>query len=554
MTARCGDAVVAMLTLLRRAVNDVYTPFFLLMVMCVHLLAAPHTKVEESFAMHAAHDVAFGGNDHLVNPPPVRRSAFAPLLLSLISTVPLSTLLRAEPIAPRWILALTVQLSIRLALAVASSLSLASLASACGTRTRRSGAWFVAICASQFHLMFYSCRLLMNTFALVPCTFALAFAARGLSDETRTGNGGTKTTRVSTDSSSSLSAASGDSNALALLLFTCTCIRAELAPAVAMCGVAIFFQHRFRTCLMTIGFALCAIFCAAVVDSAFWETWTLPEAESAAFNVLQGNNKQWGVQPWHFYLTSALPRAVGPALLPAFIGFALEARMRVIGMSMTAFIITLSLIPHKELRFLLPGIPAVNYAAALCLARFCDSEQAGSLFLRSLASLSFAALLLSSCFKLYVSSQNYAGGSAMVALAKHVDSTNATCSGIYIDTALAQEGANRFLEHAFASDCWHFYKEHADGPLSELLPRVQTPIRFALSTYPFVEACKGSEHVVERIHAFGGLNTSALKAAFNERQLPDHVVRWETRAFVLSLTRCELPRRIPSMISSSHFA
>lgn len=49
------------------------------------------------------------------------------------------------------------------------------------------------------------------------------------------------------------------------------------------------------------------------IDSFFWKRWLWPEWEVAAFNALANggtNSSQWGVSPWHWYVTNALPRSL----------------------------------------------------------------------------------------------------------------------------------------------------------------------------------------------------------------------------------------------------
>lgn len=521
----------------------------------IHLLCAPHTKVEESFALHVAHDAAFGGADHLLNPPPVRRSALPPLLLSILSARPLRPLILPRhahiddstmnvPLAasvPMWARALVLQLSVRFVLALAASLSLAAVAAA----RPHACIVFTAVCASQFHLMFYSSRLLMNTFALVPCTLALALALFDGSALSRRREGSmTKDARASNSTDGNLALS------LAIVATACVCFRAELAPAVGVCWLGALFgtRHGLWTCVNATCIAIIAIGAVVYIDSTFWGTFTIPEVESAFFNVVYGGNVQWGTQPWHYYLTSALPRCVGPIIPLALIGFNLEPRMRLIGASVGIFIVSLSMIPHKELRFLLPVVPAINLAAALTVVN--TQQQPWRLVAHAALIVGLVLSGLYSAVGLAASSLNYPGGSAMLMLAKHVATTPVLCGGVYVDTALAQEGVNRFLEEGFNSSCWTFFKEHSHGQLSSLISQQRVPIRYALTASSSLEMCnQGTKHLLKPIPGYKGLRLSLEQ--LREGSLSGIGVDVEYKGYIHELHGCR-SIRIPLDLSFQH--
>ena len=73
--------------------------------------------------------------------------------------------------------------------------------------------------------------------------------------------------------------------------------------------------------------------------------------------------------PWHWYLTSALPRAQLLAFPLAVVAPVVDPRvMRLVG-PVALFVAAYSLLPHKELRFIIYAVPVANVAAATVLVR-----------------------------------------------------------------------------------------------------------------------------------------------------------------------------------------
>lgn len=137
-------------------------------VVSVHLLAAPYTKVEESFNIQATHDVLVYGAplsninqkltssyDHFSFPGAVPRTFIGPLFTATFSQ-PLVALVGFQH----------AQLIARALLGLFNAGALiffrAQLHAACGPAVSR---WYAALQASQFHLMFYASRTLPNMFA-----------------------------------------------------------------------------------------------------------------------------------------------------------------------------------------------------------------------------------------------------------------------------------------------------------------------------------------------------------------------------------------------------
>jgi hypothetical protein len=137
-------------------------------VVLVHLLAAPHTKVEESFNMQAVHDIIVYGTpirdirtrivgfyDHMTFPGAVPRTFVGAVLLAGLGQ-PLVEIFGFEH----------AQFIIRAVLGLANAGAIiffaSRLAKGLGNAT---ACWYLAMQMSQFHIMFYASRTLPNMFA-----------------------------------------------------------------------------------------------------------------------------------------------------------------------------------------------------------------------------------------------------------------------------------------------------------------------------------------------------------------------------------------------------
>lgn len=112
---------------------------------------------------------------------------------------------------------------------------------------------------------------------------------------------------------------------------------------------------------------------SSVIDRLYYEQWTLPPLRFLYFNVAQSLSVFYGSNPWHYYLTQGYP-----LLLTTFIPFGLAGLYRSLQstsslshkvlhqLSTTCFLVptVLSLIAHKEVRFIYPLLPPLNILAA----------------------------------------------------------------------------------------------------------------------------------------------------------------------------------------------
>lgn len=105
---------------------------------------------------------------------------------------------------------------------------------------------------------------------------------------------------------------------------------------------------------------------------AFWPGATgifWPEGRVLWFNTAENRSGEWGRSPPHWYFTSALPRALLLAYPLAFLGAAMERRVRAPLVCAMFYVGAYSFLPHKELRFIFPALPLMNAAAAAAAGR-----------------------------------------------------------------------------------------------------------------------------------------------------------------------------------------
>jgi len=392
-------------------------------VFTVHLCLAPFTKVEESFNMQAAHDFLFHGfdlarYDHHTFPGVVPRTFLGALVLAtLAAPVSLVTRFLGFP-------KLASQYAVRLVLGMLVAAAMGTLRREVSKRYgRAAGVLFVAVSAAQFHLPFYATRTLPNTFALVLVTAALAFWLQG---------------RL---------------RAMVCTLVVATAVfRSDVAVfAVPLLAQPLLLRRDARTVFpRAVLWALVAFVAslAATVplDSLLWRRWLWPEGIVLYYNTVLNKSSLWGTHPWHWYFTSALPRAMGPTLLLVVVGVATEWRrtLREV-LPCVAFIALYSFLPHKELRFIIYALPLLNVVAAAGAARcFRVKGIRGKLL-----ALGCIALLCSTAAMTAVltaaSHKNYPGGEALLRLHRH----NIHEPGpfrVHIGNAAAQSGVTRFLE------------------------------------------------------------------------------------------------------------
>ena len=361
----------------------------LLLMMAAYVLVCPYSKVEESFglqarrcpacswhlrprphlrpharprsrsrsqlrsrphprrhaALQATHDVLYHRTDlaqydHLAFPGVVPRSFLGPIALAA-ATAPWALLgeLLGGP-APK----LVAQLAARVLLGCANVAGLAAVRRA----TRRqfgaiAGKAFVLLACCQFHGLFYASRTLPNSFATVLVSFACAAWIDG---------------RVKL--------------CLRLLTVATVVFRAELLLLLFPLILSMLWRRQIGLAplvLLGLTTGAAALVATVAVDSVLWRRLLWPEFEVLYFNTYLNKSQEYGTSPFHWYFTSALPRALLGALPLAAAAAAAVPRARELVLVPCFFVGVYSVLPHKELRFVLYVVPLLNAAAAAALAK-----------------------------------------------------------------------------------------------------------------------------------------------------------------------------------------
>lgn len=398
------------------------------LLVLMYAVACPYTKVEESFNMQAVHDMLYLGTeleryDHLEFPGVVPRT-FAGALALAAAAAPVALPLGAAGV----LLKAHAQLLVRAVLGLASAS--ASLALHRAVRARfghTSGRAFLLLSAVQFHPLFYGSRTLPNTYGAIAA--ALATAAWLRSDEQR---------------------------AVAILTAATVIFRADLLLLLAPLALLALLRRRIGLlALVRTGAAIGVLALAITVplDSLLWRRPLWPEGEVFFANTVGNMSANYGASPWHWYFTSALPRALALGYPLAIGAITLAPTAREFVLVPLAAIALYSLLPHKELRFVLYAVPPLNVAAAAALAELSTRVPRAPRTTRRRAVAATAWLMLAlalgtsaglALISLAAARLNYPGAHALLAL--HAATSARPPPRVHIGVEAAMTGVTRFLE------------------------------------------------------------------------------------------------------------
>lgn len=156
----------------------------------------------------------------------------------------------------------------------------------------------------------------------------------------------------------------------------------------------------------------------------------------------------------HYYFFDALPRLVmNPMILGVCIPFAINSKA--IGKTSAdvllphmMFIGLLSLLPHKERRFIIYSVPAFTAVASGAAAWFWSRRSKSMLYrvLNMLMELTTLGCFAASIGLLYISSLNYPGGEALHRLHEMTVAEKDTHVNVYLDNLACQTGVTRFQQ------------------------------------------------------------------------------------------------------------
>ena len=464
----------------------------LILTSAVDLSICPYSKVEESFNLQATHDIFYhgispalsaawstlvptGGDpggylpyDHLQYPGVVPRTFTGPLVVGYVCRIISLALYPVFDLASH---PLMVQALARGILMVFNVHALYRLAIAADAKFGRDvGGYLLLISAAQFHLPFYLGRMLPNVFALIMVIHGYADWLSGRSRR-----------------------------AAAWLVAATTIFRCDVLILVFTVGLTMLIRREMtisqaiQTGIVT---GVISLILTVPLDSILWGRWLWPEGEVLFFNTVENKSSEWGTSPWHWYATSALPKAmlltsllipISVIRLPEIIktwamkrneknavgGYNyVDARMVPYVLPIVCFVGLYSKLPHKEMRFIFPALPMLNLSGALGLARLHSAafpednkdkktfskqgswrERAcfhSALFFFICGLGCVLVTFIGSSIFVAVSARNYPGGEALAKLRHHVEMKVASNEEIlvYIDVASAMTGVSLFGQRA----------------------------------------------------------------------------------------------------------
>lgn len=406
-------------------------------------------QVEESFNVQATHDLIYkswmkvSSFDHISFPGVVPRTFLGPLT---VIPIPLMVL-KAVDVSPFVMLHV-----VRLTLGCFTVLSLLSVQRALSRRfTSLSGKYFCLLTIAQFHILFYASRPLPNIFALILTNVSLCY-------------------RI--DAKSSLCIY----RSLSILAFATALFRSELSLLLFSALVLDLILRRISLVAAVsacLSYAIPIALVSIVVDSYFWGRLCYPELEVFYFNVFLNKSSEWGTSPYHWYLTNALPRVMNLSLPLSLYSLCTKGATRSFALPFIMFIVIYSILPHKETRFILYAIPALNACSAVALDDAMRHIRGGgkrkykpvsmTIVLLGIGALCVGTMQL--CLSTIASRGNYAGGWAMRHLHEQEDKLwrNVGRCGeeahVHVSVGVTETGWTQYGEHRNGCVRWHYSKE-----------------------------------------------------------------------------------------------
>ncbi|KDN40872.1 glycosyltransferase family 22 protein [Tilletiaria anomala UBC 951] len=461
-----------------------------------HILYTPYTKIEEHFVLNAVHDnLAWGLLDgeqvrkhfeFFVFPDPVPHSFLGVQALS-IAVYPFAVLGRWSGLIRS---SADVQITVRLVLGLLNAAAVFYFSEVVrqlgespedepkrlskGTSEsprRQDGSFarnlFLLLHGLQFNFLFWAGRTTHNSLVLGPTLVALRWIL--ISNKPWQG--------------SSPSAVAG----FTLLTFCTAILRCELVGVLAPSCLWLIATNRakfgdlFHAGLIS---AVISVGLTTWFDKPLWSgihnssslpyvpysvnqlisANFIPEFEAFSFNILQGKSAAWGTMSRTFYFTSALPKALSISIVLVPIGMALMFRLwssyedyvavkkleSVTGLLVIPLFHTclLSLVSHKEWRFIIYTVPCFNAFSALALGQIWGSTFATSAFSAWIMRLGTLAVLcgtaLHASIATLASHYNYPGGMAMARLHDALDGKIETNVLVHSTVDATMSGSTRF--------------------------------------------------------------------------------------------------------------
>ena len=352
----------------------------------LYILICPFTKVEESFNMHAVYDIIHNSAiwDHEIYPGPVHRTFVGNWILGVLSFIPCQII---NSFYNGVYLGILQQIVVRIMLYFINILALYVFS----TRLLGYKNNFLLLTSTQFHLPFYISRTIPNSFAFPLVILGLTDWIGSMYDD--------KLTR----------------NAIRLIVFASIIFRCEVV--VLLLGIALIQFIQGRGVTQLIGIVIYDTFIAltmtVAVDSWCWGTITWPEMSGFIYNVVFNKSSHWGSSPFYQYGLDIF-KICNLSLL--FLPFSWKEQLSYKIGFLAAFVIgCMSLLNHKEWRFIMYIIPLINVLSSIGMN---EVQQRLGKWRQLVYLIPLGQLFLSFLF-VFVSSYNYAGGYAGLSFAGH---------------------------------------------------------------------------------------------------------------------------------------
>lgn len=203
------------------------------------------------------------------------------------------------------------------------------------------GSLFIIITCTQFHFIFYSSRTLPNTFALLFIILGYSFWLK--------------------------------KQFTYLIITSAFCVLIFRFETAIIFGtiflIELFLKKRINFWyFLSVGIlaGLVAIMTTVLFDTLLWGRSIWPEFESMYFNLYLNKSHLWGTQPFYWYFLIVIPKLMLFSL-PLFFLTTSKCILKfypVILMHVGLH----SILPHKELRFMIYIVPLLNICAANTIA------------------------------------------------------------------------------------------------------------------------------------------------------------------------------------------
>ncbi|KAL9102612.1 MAG: hypothetical protein Q9163_002256 [Psora crenata] len=308
--------------------------------------------------------------------------------------------------------------------------------------------------------------------------------------------------------------------ALVLLTTAGIVFRSEIVILLACRTAYLYLHHHIRLSLFSIvrsGLlgALIGLGLTVPLDTFLWRSpaplW--PELTAFVYNFVHSKSSSWGVSPWHFYFTSALPRILFNPVLPILILFTLSIpilRRPALDISIPnlLFVVIYSFHPHKEWRFIVYVVPPM-LAVASAGASWVWTRRFKTFVYRILALALLASTLASfaaSGAMLAVSRLNYPGAEALNRLHELAGNETGVVK-VHMDTLSCMTGVTRFLERPAPAlegaerAFWVYDKTEDERKLLD--PSFWDGFDYVLAERP--DRVVGQWEVLDTIEAFAGI-------------------------------------------------